>query len=96
MKTDRTEKKGITQILGGNARPGVAEALRPNTGITKKRGEAEQTACGSNAHVTSLIPAVSHERITERAKAIWIQRGRVAGQDQANWYEAEAQLRTES
>ncbi len=96
MKTDRTEKKGITQILGSNARPGVAEALRPNAGIGKKRGESEQSARGSDAHVTSLIPAATHEQIAERAKAIWVQGGRVGGQDQADWYEAEAQLRAQS
>jgi hypothetical protein len=96
MKTDRTEKKGITQILGSKARPGVAEALRPNAGISKRQGESEQAARGSDADVTSLIPVVSHEQIAERAKAIWAQRGRVGGQDQANWYEAEAQLSTKS
>jgi hypothetical protein len=94
MKTTRTEKTGISQIAGSNARPGVVEALRPNAGITKKQSDSKQTPHGSDA--TRLIPAVSHEQITERARAIWIQRGRVAGQDQANWYEAEAQLRAES
>ena len=96
MKTARTEKKGIPQVSCGNARPGAAEALPPNAGISEKGSESKQTACGSDADATSLIPAVSHEQIAERAKAVWVQRGRVAGQDQANWYEAEAQLRAES
>ena len=96
MKTARTEKKGVIQMSGSHVRPGVVEALRPNAGITKKQGDSKQTPCGSEADATRLIPAVSQEQITERAKAIWIQRGRVAGQDQANWYEAEAQLRAES
>ena len=96
MKTTNTEKKGVSQISGSNARPGVVEALRPNAAITRKQSDSKQTPYGSDADATRLIPAVSHEQITERAKAIWIQRGRVAGQDQANWYEAEAQLRAES
>ena len=96
MKTNSTEKKGVSQISGSNARPGVVEALRPNAGITKKQSDSKQTLYGSDADATRLIPAVSHEQITERAKALWTQHGCVAGQDQADWYEAEAQLRTES
>jgi hypothetical protein len=96
MKKARTEKKGIPQVFGGNARPGVAEALRPNAGISEKGSESKQTASGSDADVGSLIPAVSYEQIAERAKAVWVRRGRVAGQDQANWYEAEAQLRADT
>ena len=92
MKTARTEKKGVTQTSNGKARSSTVEALRPNSGNTEKRGTSKQASCGLDTPVATQ----SHEQITERAKAIWAQHGRVAGQDQANWYEAEAQLRTES
>jgi hypothetical protein len=96
MKTPRIEKKGVTQTSSSNARSSSIEALRPNEGNPGKRDESKQAARCSDADVTSLSPAVSRERIAERAKAIWEQRGRVAGKDQADWYEAEAQLRAES
>jgi hypothetical protein len=38
---------------------------------------------------------IPRERIEERAKAIWEQRGRPQGDDQRIWYEAENQLRRE-
>jgi len=97
MKTAKTEKKGVTQTSKSNARSSSAEALRPNSGNTEKRGTSKQASCGLDTlPVAPLIATRSHEQITERAKAIWAQHGRVAGQDQADWYEAEAQLRTES
>ncbi|MBN2132628.1 MAG: DUF2934 domain-containing protein [Sedimentisphaerales bacterium] len=37
----------------------------------------------------------TREQIAERAEAIWRQRGCVPGEDEQNWYEAEAQLRRE-
>jgi hypothetical protein len=99
MKTPRTEKKGITQTSSSNARSSSIEALRPSSGNTNTGNQdtARQASCGPNPPpVAPLTATISHERVTERAKAIWVQRGRVAGQDQADWYEAEAQLRAES
>ena len=96
MKTARTEKKGVTQTSNSKARSSSAEALRPNSGNTEKRGTPKHASCGLDTPVAPLIATLSHEQITERAKAIWVQRGRPQGQDQADWYEAEAQLRTES
>ena len=40
-------------------------------------------------------PTPTHEQIEQRAKAIWEQRGRHAGEDEKNWYEAETQLKRE-
>lgn len=39
---------------------------------------------------------LTHERIAERAKALWLASGCVPGRDEQNWHEAEAQLRAES
>jgi hypothetical protein len=99
MKTARTEKKGVTQTSSSNARSSSIEALRPNSGNTNtsKQDTSKQASCGLDTPPAAPLTAtIGHERVTERAKAIWVQRGRVAGQDQANWYEAEAQLRAES
>ena len=35
---------------------------------------------------------LDHERISERAKDIWRQRGCVPGEDERNWFEAENEL----
>jgi len=39
--------------------------------------------------------ALAQERIAERARALWQQRGCRAGEDERNWHEAEAQLKRE-
>ncbi len=99
MKTPRTEKKGVTQTSSSNARSSSIEALRPNSGNTHtgKHDTSKQASCGPDTPpIAPLTATMSHERVAERAKAIWEQRGRVAGKDQADWYEAEAQLRAES
>lgn len=37
----------------------------------------------------------THDEITERARSIWIERGRPGGQDLEHWLDAERQLRNE-
>jgi len=44
---------------------------------------------------TGSKPTITHEQIAERARAIWRQRGCPSGDDEKNWYEAEAQLESE-
>ena len=39
---------------------------------------------------------VSHEQIARRAEKLWADRNRPAGQDEAIWFEAEAQLKAEA
>jgi ribosomal protein L3 len=38
---------------------------------------------------------LTHERVAERAKALWLASGCVPGRDEQNWREAEAQLKAE-
>ncbi|MGA2071698.1 MAG: DUF2934 domain-containing protein [Sedimentisphaerales bacterium] len=44
---------------------------------------------------TNVTTLLTHKQIEERAKAIWRQKGCPVGQDEKNWYEAEAQLKKE-
>ncbi|MCY2930275.1 MAG: DUF2934 domain-containing protein [Planctomycetota bacterium] len=73
-----------------------------NTSSPLKAGSAQAPASGSyqsSAHPTAraiALPRLSHEQIARRAKAIWEKKGRPSGQDEQNWYQAEAELRTES
>ena len=39
--------------------------------------------------------ALTHNLIAERARTLWLERGRSPGRDEENWREAEAQLKTE-
>ena len=39
--------------------------------------------------------ALTHEQVSERARAIWKERGCPSGQDEQNWLEAERQLKME-
>ncbi len=38
---------------------------------------------------------LTHDLIAERARAIWLERGRSSNRDEENWREAEAQLKAE-
>lgn len=49
-----------------------------------------------DAPTSSLLPATpSHQAIAERARALWIERGRPDGQDLEHWLDAERQLHDE-
>ena len=50
----------------------------------------------SRASAPRQSVSLTHERIAERAKALWLASGCVPGRDEQNWHEAEAQLRAES
>jgi hypothetical protein len=58
---------------------------------TKESRAAEQESAQQTK--TTVVP--THEQISERAKAIWRERGCTAGEDQRNWFEAERQLQKE-
>jgi hypothetical protein len=87
MKSSRTENKGYSQTSSSTRSSGI-EAIRPNTAVSQKPIESSQ---GTQA--TPLRPLLTHEEIAKRAKAIWEKRGRRQGDDQADWFEAETQLR---
>ena len=62
---------------------------------------------GANSEKTKQDPSIlrlppgrqavelPHDLIAERARAIWLERGCSLDQDEENWREAEAQLKTE-
>ena len=96
MRTSSVESnKGVGQKSNSGTRSGTIGALRPDRGSVNKPATPSQTGFGSGNRVTPLRPGPDHEQIAARAKAIWEQRGRLPGQDLANWYEAEAHLKAE-
>jgi len=95
MKKAHMNNKGITQTFHNSARSRSVQTPRPNSRDTEKPGRSTLVSTGLNNSVGSQASTPSHEQIAERARAIWIQHGRLDGQDKADWYEAEAQLRAE-
>jgi hypothetical protein len=97
---DSTPRPGTTEAL----RPA------PSSGNAPKLGQSSaQSAPASSSRVVPLKQNHSksgssqdqgrrgptHDEIADRAKKLWAEHGRVPGSDQANWLEAEAQLKEE-
>ena len=66
--------------------------------IPLRGANAEKTK--QDTSILKLRPALqavvlTHDLIAERAKTIWLERGRSVNRDEENWREAEAQLRAE-
>jgi hypothetical protein len=79
--------KGIQSGVKNNARTNVQRA--------KGVGESQNQTYGSKASQTSTATMLTHEMIAERAWNIWQDRGRIPGEDERNWHEAENQLKAE-
>jgi hypothetical protein len=66
--------------------------------IPLRGANAEKTK--QDTSILKLRPALqavvlTHDLIAERAKTIWLERGRSVNRDEENWREAEAQLKAE-
>ena len=66
--------------------------------IPLRGANAEKTK--QDTSILKLRPALqavvlTHDLIAERARTIWLQRGRSVNRDEENWREAEAQLKAE-
>jgi len=59
----------------------------------KRKSTAKAKASPKAAPARKASP--TEAQIRERAKQIWLERGRPAGRDEENWLEAERQLREE-
>jgi len=93
MKThSKTNRKEVFQTVDDGARVAHLDTvpLRP---ASSRKGKSK-TSHGDMA-IVGQSPALTHEQIAERARAIWVARGHIPGEDERNWHEAEAQLRRE-
>jgi hypothetical protein len=70
---------------------GTVTASRRATGGKK----AKQTTSGSQGGTSPTTTLLTQERVAERARTLWLASGCMAGRDEQNWREAEAQLKTE-
>lgn len=84
MKIRRTADNEV-QASSGNVIPlrgANAEKTKQDTSILKLRP-------------TLQAVVLTHDLIAERARTIWLERGRSVDRDEENWREAEAQLKAE-
>jgi len=92
MKTHKT-----TDRIG--IRIGDNEVQASSKNVIPLRG-ANSEELRLDTSILTLRPAIqavvlTHDLIAERARTIWLERGCSFNQDQENWREAEAQLKTE-
>ena len=83
--------KGVQTHKAGKAK--IVPISAPPVGAAKK----QKTSPGKAGEATSfdIPPRITHEMISQRAKAIWVSKGRPSGQDEQNWRQAEMELRME-
>ena len=84
MKTRRTADNDV-QASSRNVIPlrgANAEKTKQDTSILKLRPALQAVV-------------LTHDLIAERARTIWLERGRSVNRDEENWREAEAQLKAE-
>jgi hypothetical protein len=87
-----TSQASASYTLEANAAP-IRTNVVPLRPMDEKK--AGSMSLDSRNSVSSQKMLLTHERIAERAKALWLASGRVPGRDEQNWHEAEAQLRAE-
>jgi hypothetical protein len=72
---------------------------RTGTAKTSAAPSASTASSTATATATATQPAPArptHEKIAERARAIWKAKGCPSGRDRENWLEAESQLMKEA
>jgi hypothetical protein len=91
-RDNEMSKAGSTHAAQPNVESvGTGSASRlPVSG--KKAGQPSPDSRGRLFGQTSLL---THERVAERARALWLASGCVPGRDEQNWREAEARLKAE-
>ncbi len=95
-----------TGALHGSSQPrnrkrrGKREPRKEAPELAAPQAQAKPGAVDEAATVVEAPPRVTitltHDQIAERARQIWLEKGRPIGLDQVNWHEAEQQLREEA
>jgi len=92
MKTRKKSGRNAAQIVDVDAQSSHASVvpLHGPAKPKKQRRQSKVTAMPAGQAVT-----LTREQIEERARALWLESGCLPGRDDANWHEAEAQLKAE-
>jgi hypothetical protein len=90
--------KGSRRANGKGVEPAQEKAVQSARAAS---GRGTQTVASVEAETPTeagqspKTVTLTHEQIVERARVLWQQRGCRPGEDERNWYEAEAQLKRE-
>jgi len=97
MKTHKTiDNKTIDRIgirIGDNEVQASSKNVIPLRGANSEK--LRQDTSSLKLRPTLQAVELTHDLIAERARTIWLERGCSCNQDEENWREAEAQLKTE-
>jgi hypothetical protein len=92
MATRRTTNRSAARIADNDVQPGGTNPILLSAARDEK---AKQDASTPKPHSVLQAAVLTHGLIAERARAIWREHGCSPDQDEENWREAEAQLKTE-
>ncbi len=89
-------KRGYTRKRQAQTAPPDqrGDAARPLAAVGSETSAAPVPQDPASRGGTSLGPPPTHEQIAVRAHQLWEDRGRPAGTDREDWFEAERQLRS--
>ncbi len=93
MKTPKTANRNTTQTAGNDVRSS-SQNIIPLHGVDREKMKQEDRSALRLRPVLQAV-TLTHDLIAERARTIWLERGCSSDQDEENWRDAEAQLRTE-
>ena len=92
MKTRRTADRNPTRVAADDVQASSKNVIPLRGAISEKMKQDTSILRLRPAHQAVVL---THELIAERARAIWLENGCSLNQDEENWREAEAQLKTE-
>jgi hypothetical protein len=92
MKTRRTADGNATRIAG-NAVQASSRNVIPLRGANTEKMKQDTAILKLRPALQAVV--LTHDLIAERARTIWLKRGRSSNRDEENWREAEAQLTAE-
>jgi len=90
----RTQIKGQQQPKPSTSEKHEVVPVRPSSGSLQRAAAPIEATAPHSPSGEGARPR--HERIAERAYKLWEARGKPAGTDRENWFEAERLLRAEA
>jgi hypothetical protein len=92
MKTPKTANRNTTRTVGNDVRAS-GQNIIPLRGANGEKMKQDTPIQRLRPPLQAVV--LTHDVIAERARAIWLERGCSPDQDEENWRDAEAQLKTE-
>ena len=92
MKARRTADRNATRITDNDVQASSTKII-PLRGANSEKMRPDASILRPRPALQAVV--LTHDLIAERARTIWLRRGCSLDQDEENWREAEAQLKTE-